>query len=186
MNPQKQITNKYDLMHYNTPSFASTVVTWDTSKLTPITYKRVLNALQTGGMKYRTGDANAMYQAIREQFKIPHFQLTEPTLRKDGKYGGGYIHWEFATDELYKALEPIYQAERVAYRLGEYGNWMPWYLQPDTLGRDRKYLYIDNPHDLTEVRKAIDKLANSEEVANKRKEAITFLQDGGKLQFTWR
>lgn len=184
MQKQKRITNKYDLMHLNTPSFAKTVVTWDTSKLSELTFKRVLQALKTGSMKFRTGDACAMYEAIRKQFEIPQFKLDEPKKRKDGQMGGGYIHWEFPTDELIQALEPIYQAERVTYRLEH--NWMPWYLQPDTLPKDRKYLYVDNPHDFSEVRKAMDKITSSNEVAQKRRDAINFLQDGGKLEFTWR
>lgn len=181
---RKPMRNKYDLMHRNTPSFASTVVTWDTSKLTELTFNRVVQAIKDGYIKYRTGDACAMYMAVREQFEIPHFRLDEPKLRKDGHYGGGYIHWEYPTDKLYEALEPIYQAERVAYRLEH--SYTPWYLEPDTLTKDRKYLYVDNPHDFSEVRQEIDRIMNSKEVEQKRKDAIQFLQDGGKFEFTWR
>jgi hypothetical protein len=184
LNPQKQITNKYDLMHYNTPSFASTVVTWDTSKLTPITYKRVLNALKTGSIKYRTGDAASMYDAIRQQFEIPQFRLDEPKKGKSGHVHGGYIRWDFLTEELYNALEIVYQTERVSRRLA--GDWMPWYLEADHLDKNRNYLYVEHEQNFNEVRIEMDKVMNSEEVANKRKEAITFLQDGGKLEFTWR
>lgn len=184
MNKSKRITNKYDLMHLNTPSFAKTTVVWDTSKLSELTFKRVVQAVKQGYIKYRTGDACAMYNAVREQFEIPVFRLDEPKKRKNGEMGGGYIHWEYPTEELYKALEPIYQAERVAYRLEN--SWMPWYLEADHLPKDRKYLYVDNPHDFTEVRKEMDRIMNSEEVAQKRRDAINFLQDGGKLEFTWR
>lgn len=180
----KRITNKYDLMHRNTPSFASTVVTWDTSKLTEITFNRVIQAIKDGFIKYRTGDACAMYHAVREQFEIPQFKLDEPKRRKDGQMGGGYIHWEYPTDKLYEALEPIYQAERVAYRLEN--NYIPWYLEADHLPKDRKYLYVDNTYDFSEVRKEMDRIMNSEEVAQKRKDAIEFVQSGGKFQFTWR
>jgi len=180
----KRITNKYDLMHYNTPSFASTVVTWDASKLTPITYKRVLNALKTGGIKYRNGDAASMYEALRKQFEIPMFQLDEPKKNNRGGVSGGYIHWDFITDKLYNALELVYQTERVARRLE--GSYMPWYMESDHLPKDRNYLYVEHEQDFSEVRQAMDELINSEEVANKRKNAISFLQDGGKLQFTWR
>lgn len=184
MNQSKRITNKYDLMHYNTPSFASTVVTWDTSKLTPITYKRVLNALQTGSIKYRCGDAASMYEAIRKQFEIPEFLLDEPKPNKRGEMGGGYIHWEFATEELIQALKPIYSVERVTRRLE--GKYIPWYMEEETLPESRNYLYLDYAHDFTELRKAMDTITSSEEVAKKRRDAIEFLQDGGKLQFTWR
>lgn len=185
MNPSKPITNKYDLMHYNTPSFASTVVTWDTSKLSALTFKRVLNALQVGGIKYRTGDAAAMYEAIRKQFEIPVFKLDEPKLQKNGnKYYGGYIHWEYATEDLIKALEPVYQTERTIRRLE--GDYIPWYMEEEHLPKHRNYLYIEHPHDFSEVRRVMDSIMNSEEIANRRRQAINFLQDGGKLQFTWR
>ena len=171
-------------MHYNTPSFASTVVTWDTSKLTELTFKRVLQAVKQGHIKYRSGDAASMYEALRKQFEIPIFRLDEPTKRKDGSVGGGYIHWEFATDELIKALKPIYSVERVTRRLE--GKYIPWYMEEETLPESRNYLYLDYAHDFTELRKAMDTITSSEEVAKKRKDAIEFLQDGGKLQFTWR
>lgn len=184
MNPQKRITNKYDLMHYNTPSFASTVVTWDTSKLSELTFKRVLQAVKQGFIKYRSGDAWAMYDAIRMQFEIPQFRLDPPTKRKDGSVGGGYIHWEFPTKELLKSLEPIYKTERAIRRLE--GKYIPWYMEEEELPTNRNYLYIENEHDFSEVRQAMDNIMNSKELAKKRRDAIDFLQDGGKLEFTWR
>jgi hypothetical protein len=183
LNPRNRITNKYDLMHYNTPSFASTVVTWDCSKLTPITYKRVLNALKTGSIKYRSGDAASMYEAVRKQFEIPQFRLDEPKKSKNGQAYGGYIHWDFLTDKLYDALELVYQTERVSRRLA--GDWMPWYLEADHLDKTRNYLYVEHEQNFNEVRVEMDKVMNSEEVAKKRRDAINFLQDGGKLEFTW-
>lgn len=184
MNPQKRITNKYDLMHYNTPSFASTVVTWDTSKLSDLTFKRVLQAVKQGYIKYRNGDAASMYEALRKQFEIPCFRLDEPKKRKDGSVGGGYIHWEFPTDELVKALETIYKTERAIRRLE--GDYIPWYLEAEELDKSRNYLYVENEHDFSELRMAMDNIMNSKEVAKKRRDAIDFLQDGGKLEFTWR
>ncbi len=171
-------------MHYNTPSFASTVVTWDTSKLSELTFKRVLQAVKQGYIKYRTGDACAMYDAIRKQFEIPCFRLDEPTKRKDGSVGGGYIHWEFATVELINALKPIYTTERAIRRLE--GKYIPWYMEEEELPTNRNYLYIENEHDFSELRKAMDNIMNGEVVAKKRRDAISFLQDGGKLEFTWR
>ena len=184
MKQSKPITNKYDLMHNNTPSFASTVVTWDTAKMSKITFNRVVKWLETGTAKFSRGEAATMYEALRKQFEIPMFQLDEPKKRSDGNYSGGYIHWDFLSDELYNALELVYQTERVARRLE--GGYMPWYLEANHLDRTRNYIYVEHEQDFSEVRLAMDKLMNSEEVANKRKDAISFLQDGGKLTFTWR
>lgn len=184
MNPKKRITNKYDLMHLNTPSFATTTVTWDTSKLSELTFKRVLQAVKQGYIKYRNGDAASMYEALRKQFEIPCFRLDEPTKRKDGTVGGGYIHWEFATDELIKELEVIYKTERAIRRLE--GDYIPWYLEAEELDKNRNYLYVENEHDFSELRKVMDSIMNGDVIAQKRRDAISFLQDGGKLEFTWR
>ena len=70
----KSITYKYDLMHLNTPSFASSVVTWDTDKLTPITKKRVISALKEGYIKFAGGDAASMYGEIHRIMTSPEIQ----------------------------------------------------------------------------------------------------------------
>ena len=64
----KAIRNKYDLMHYNTPSYASTVVTWDTGKMGAITKKRVIEWLKTGKARYSRGEAESMYHQLRKRF----------------------------------------------------------------------------------------------------------------------
>jgi hypothetical protein len=184
LNPQNPITNKYDLMHYNTPSFASTVVTWDTSKLSERTFNRVLQAVKQGHIKYRSGDAASMYEAIRKQFEIPQFRLDEPTKDRHGELHGGYIHWEYSNDELFQALGKVYVVERVSRRLE--GKYIPWYLEEENLPKEQEYLYVESEHDFSEVRQAMDSIMNSKEVAQKRRDAIDFLQDGGKLEFTWR
>jgi len=180
----KSITYKYDLMHLNTPSFASSVVTWDTSKLTPITKKRVINALKDGYIKFCGGDAASMYTEIRKRFEIPDFTLSEPSKTKDGYVRGGYIRWEFPSEEMTALMQPIYHAERVAKRLE--GNWMPWYLQPDELALDRTYLYFDMQHDLSEIKAYIDRTMSDPEIVTRREEAIRFVETGGQLQFTYK
>ena len=175
----KRISYKYDLMHLNTPSYASCEVTWDTSKLTKITYNRVLNALRTGVIQFSSGDAANMYHQLRKRFEIPEFILRKP--QQDGR--NGYIHWEFATDKLMMALEPIYKAEQVARHME--GNYMPWYLQKEKL-EDQDYFYFENGHDLTEVQAAINEIVFSPDIRDKREQAIHFVETGGKLTFTWR
>lgn len=177
----KQIGYKYDLMHLNTPSYASCEITWDTSKLTPITKNRVLNAIRTGVIQFSRGDAAEMYQELRKQFEIPEFILRKP--HGSGRNArSGYVHWEFATDKLMLALEPIYKAEQVARRME--GDYLPWYLQKEKL-ENQDYFYLDNDHDLTEVEAAINEIVNSPDIKNKREQAIHFIETGGKLTFTW-
>lgn len=181
LEPQR-ISYKYDLMHRNTPSFASTVVTWDTGKLTPITKKRVITALRTGVSKFRGGDAASMHYEVRKRFEIPEFTLTKPTQRKDYKQSG-YIKWEFATDRLMLAIDPIYKAEQVLRRME--GKYMPWYLQKEKLS-NQDYIYYEENHDMTEVEAAMQEIMHSPEIKDKREQAIHFVETGGKLTFTWR
>lgn len=179
----KRINYKYDLMHLNTPSYASCEVTWDTSKLTKITYNRVINALRTGMIQFGSGDAAIMYQELRKRFEIPEFILRKPQrLGKNAR--SGYIHWEFATDKLMMALEPIYKAEQVVRRMESQNGWLPWYLQNDL--KDHEYFYYEENHDMTEVEAAINEIINSPEIKDKREQAIHFVETGGKLTFTWR
>ena len=178
----KQIGYKYDLMHLNTPSYASAVVTWDTSKMSKITFNRVIKALKTGVMRFRSGEASAMYYELRKRFEIPEFTLTKPSQRK-GYVQNGYIQWEYATDRLMMAIEPIYKAEQVLQRME--GSYTPWYLQKEKLS-DQDYFYYENAHDMTEVEAAMQEIVNSPDVRDKREQAIHFVETGGKLTFTWR
>ena len=184
LQPQR-ISYKYDLMHRNTPSFASTVVTWDTGKLTPITKKRVITALRTGVSKFRGGDAASMYWEIRKQFEIPDFALRKPTEKK-GYTRDGYVQWEFATDKLMLALDRVYKAERAIQRI-ENPHGLPWYLKDESIDTKKtNYFYFENNHDTTEVEAAINEIVNSPEIKDKREQAIHFVETGGKLTFTWR
>lgn len=178
----KRISYKYDLMHLNTPSYASCEVTWDTSKLTKITFNRVINALRTGVMEFSGGDAANLYQELRKRFDIPEFILRKPQ-RKEKYSRSGYVHWEYATDKLLMALEPVYKAEQVVQRMSRSG-YIPWYLQNDL--KDHQYFYYEEDHDMTEVEAAIHEITHSPEVKDKREQAIHFVETGGKLTFTWR
>lgn len=183
------IRNKYDLMHHNTPSFASTVVTWDTSKMGKVTKKRVIEWLKTGKARYSRGDAASMYHQLRLRFGLPNYTVNEAKPVRDGSYHhGGYVRWENASDKLMQAINIVYQSERVMRRLaGENARHLPWYLQKDM--QDNKevgYFYMENPHDLTEVNAEIERIMASPEISAKREEAVQFVEEGGTLSFTWR
>ncbi len=179
----KRISYKYDLMHLNTPSFASTEVTWDTSKLTPITKNRVLNALKTGYIKFTRGDAADMYQEIRKRFEIPEFIVRKPVKKKD-HVQSGYLHWEFKTEKLSEIIHRVYQTERVARRLE--GKYLPWYMEHEEMPKDQNYMYLDMEHDLSELEVEVNRVMNSDEIKDKREQALIFVEQGGKLTFTWR
>lgn len=178
----KRINYKYDLMHLNTPSFASCEITWDTSKLTPIIKNRVLSALKTGYMRFSGGDSARMYHEVRKRFEIPEFVVRKPKQHKDYK-STGYLHWEFTTERLSEILNQIYQTERVARRLD--GNYLPWYMQNDKLSKEQNYMYLEMDHDLSEMEAEIVKITSSDEIKDKREQAIRFIEQGGKLTFTW-
>lgn len=184
----KPIDNKYDLMHNNTPSFASTVVTWDCSKMGKITFNRVVRWLEAGVAQFSNGEAASMYEEVRKRFEIPEYIVRNHT--GDPKSRSGYIFWEHATPQLMQALNRVYKAERVMVRLEQANHphsWMPWYLRDEELtNTHRGYLYLENIHDLTDVQKYVAEIVNSEEIKAKREQAVDFVKSGGKLQFSWR
>jgi len=183
------IRNKYDLMHHNTPSFASTVVTWDTSKMGAITKKRVIHALQTGDIKYSRGDAASMYHQLRLRFGLPNYTIQEskPVKADSSRYHGGYIRWENASDKLLQAINTVYLAEKVIRRLAGEMNHTPWYLQKEVQdNKEHGYFYMDHPHDLTEINAEVTNIMNSPDIAAKREEAVQFVEEGGTFSFTWR
>lgn len=183
----REITYKYDLMHLNTPKFASSVITWDTAKMGSITKNRVINALATGACKYSSGEASAMYGALRKRFELPEYVIRQ-TMRKDGSHQG-YLYWDSADEGLLNALNTVYQAERVMVRLDhsmKNNNWMPYYLTRDTLDVRGGNFYLENQHDLTEVYANVSRLVSSPEVKARREEAIRFINEGGKFTFTFR
>jgi hypothetical protein len=180
MDTNRQFTDKYALMRLNTPSYSSSVVTWDCSKLTPTTYNRVIKWLGDGNPTFHRGDAASMYNELRQRFKLPDFTVNEID-KKDRK--GGYIKWSSTTPHLYCLLNNIYQAERVTHRLK--GGYIPWYLRDDTIDEESGFFYMDNPHDLTEIKQAIHEISHSEQMKQRREEAIAFVKNGGKLTFTY-
>lgn len=172
------VTNKFNLMHLNTPSYSSSVITWDCAKLTPITYNRVIKWLDSGVARFSSGEAASMYNELRRRFELPDFTVKP----KEGKHSG-YIRWSSTTPHLYSLLSNIYQAERVTYRLKS--GYLPGYLRSDTINEKEGYFYIDNPHDLTEISLAIHEITHSEQMKQRREEAIAFVKNGGKLTFTY-
>jgi hypothetical protein len=180
MDTNRQFTDKYELMHLNTPSYSSSVVTWDCSKLTPTTYNRVIKWLGDGNPRFRSGEAASMYHELRRRFQLPDFTVAEVS---DKLVRSGYIRWSSTTPHLYCLLNNMYQAERVAYRLKS--GYLPWYLRDDTIDEESGYFYIDNPHDLTEIKQAINEITHSEQMKQRREEAIAFVKNGGKLTFTY-
>lgn len=184
----KPMLNKYDLMHNNTPSYASTVVTWDCSKMGKTTFNRVVKWLETGVSKFSRGEAAAMYEEVRKRFEIPEYVIRNGS--SDPKGRGGYLFWEHATPQLMHALNQVYKTERAIVRMDQAGKpnaWMPWYLRDEELTQtDRGYLYIDNVHDLSEIEKLVAEIVNSEVVKERRAQAVDFVKSGGKLEFTWR
>lgn len=184
----KPMGNKYDLMHRNTPSYASTVVTWDCSKMGKTTFNRVVNWLQSGVARYSRGEAASMYEEVRKRFEIPEYVVRNGSSNKNA--AGGYLFWEHATPQLMQALNIVYKTEQTIVRMEnaqKVNSWMPWYLKAEELtNTDRGYLYLQNEHDLTEVQKCVSEIVDSPVIKARREQAVEFVKSGGKLQFTWR
>jgi len=183
----KEISYKYDLMHLNTPKFASSVITWNCAKMGAITKNRVIQSLRTGACKYRSGDASAMYGALRKRFQLPEYVIQQ-IKRKDGSFHG-HLYWDNADEGLLEALNTVYQAERVMVKLENSQKnqaWMPWYLTKDYIESEHGSFYLENYHDLTEVYANVNRLMSSPELLAKRKDAIDFVENGGTFTFTYR
>lgn len=184
----KPMGNKYDLMHRNTPSYASTVVTWDCSKMGKTTFNRVVNWLQSGVARYSRGEAASMYEEVRKRFEIPEYVVRNGSSNKNA--AGGYLFWEHATPQLMQALNIVYKTEQTIVRMEnaqKVNSWMPWYLKAEELtNTDRGYLYLQNEHDLTEVQRCVSEIVDSPVIKARREQAVEFVKSGGKLQFTWR
>lgn len=188
INEPKPIANKYNLMHHNTPSYASTVVTWDCSKMGKTTFNRVVNWLQSGVARYSRGEAASMYEEVRKRFEIPEYVVRNGSSNKNA--AGGYLFWEHATPQLMQALNIVYKTEQTIVRMEnaqKVNSWMPWYLKAEELtNTDRGYLYLQNEHDLTEVQRCVSEIVDSPVIKARREQAVEFVKSGGKLQFTWR
>lgn len=188
MKKNKEITYKYDLMHLNTPKFASSVITWDCAKMGEITKNRVISALQTGAIKYRSGDAASMYEALRKRFEIPEY-VVKLEKRRNGDEWHGQLYWDHADEGLLNALNTVYQSERVMVKLenSQRGKtWMPYYLTAEKLDTRHGSFYVENHHDLSEVYVNVNRLMSSPELLERRRQAIEFVENGGKFTFTYR
>lgn len=192
MNPKLKPTPmkyKYDLMHNNTPSYASSVVTWDCAKMGKITFNRVVRWLETGIAKYSYGEAANMYREIRDRFGLPDFVVRGCTGNPSNRGSQGMISWKKATPQLMEAITKVWETERVIHRM-ENGDkehyYTPWYLNYSKLEADSGQIWLDNVHDLTEIERCVAEIVSSEEIKAKREQAVEFVKSGGKLEFTWR
>ena len=184
----KQIKYKYDLMHHNTPSYSSAVVTWDCSKMGKITFNRVVKWLETGTAKYGYGEAANMYTEVRKRFGLPSFIVRNATGNPKNRGNQGTIEWENATPQLMEAINRVRETELVIHRMetaGQQHQYIPWYLN-GKLDAEGGRIWLDNVHDLEDVEKYVADIVNSEETKAKRKDAVEFVKSGGKLEFTWR
>lgn len=179
----KRISNKYDLMHNNTPSYSSAVITWDCSQMGKITFNRVVKWLETGMAKYSYGEAASMYNEIRKRFELPSFVVRNGQ-GNPNTGSSGCIEWEKATPQLLEAINKVRQTELVIHRMEQSNGYTPWYLQEELDG-DQGRLYLENVHDLTDVEKYVAEIINSDSTKEKRQQAVEFVKSGGKIQFTW-
>lgn len=186
MTPRK-ITNKYDLLHRNTPKYARTTIEWDCGLLTPITKNRVLKWLKDPTIERTSrGDAADMFYALRRQFKIPRVAVP---VRKTSKYSGNPIwseslSWDKnVSAEVMEQIQLIYTSERVQQRLS--GEQVSWMFDKDTPQAEYFWLASRSEHDLEPLLKAIHNMMESEEYAKKVNDAVEFVNNGGKLYFTY-
>lgn len=177
----KQIRYKYDLMHLNTPSFASAVITWDMSKASKVITNKVIKWFRQGYTEHYGGQAKAIWHELRSQLEIPYFKLK--IAEKPGR--DTFVEWDHLVEgsDLYKALNEIYINNKIALRLEGKRNW---YCQTENLDVSRGYIYFEYGFDYTKVQEEAKKMLSTPEVKDKIEKAIHFIESGGKLTFNWR
>jgi hypothetical protein len=179
MKESQKISYKYDLMHRNTPKFARTTIQWDTSLMSPITRKRVINALTNPDMKIGHGDAGQMYRALCEKFEVPNCKVFIEKYR-DGDILTN-IWLEHSNEAIREEANRLLQAQIVMERL-ENNRW--W--GPNEVDADTKHLrFYRHPHDTTRLIELMREFMDSTEPKKRVRDALMFIEDGGVLTFTY-
>jgi len=189
--PATKINYKYDLMHLNTPSYASTLVEWDTGKMGKITRNRVIKWLKSGIQTYFSGEAAGIYEKLIAQIDIPRVRIDACLLDKKWKdYNIATVSVLRPPDYLVEALEEAYVASRV---VGKMNGLTPRYFSYETVRHVISYwgshqfahinLVPGVPMD--NVLAAVDRMTKSEEYKDKIREAIEFIEQGKKLYFKY-
>ena len=180
MKDSQKISYKYDFMHRNTPRFARTTIQWDTSLMTPITRKRVLNALQHPDVKIGHGDAGQMYRALCDKFEIPNCKVFIEKYR-DGDICTN-VWLEHADEAVRVEANKLLQTQMVMERLdGNERWWGETEVTPDT----RHLRLYKHPHDLARLIEVMREFMDSTEPKKRVRDALMFIEDGGVLTFTY-
>jgi hypothetical protein len=179
MKETQKISYKYDLMHRNTPKFARTTIQWDTKLMTPITRKRVINALTHPDIKIGHGDAGQMYRALSEKFEIPNCRVFTERYR-DGDISTN-LYLEHANDAIREEANRLLQAQIVMNRLEGYEWWGDTEVHSDT----RHLRFYKHPHDTTRIIELMREFMDSPEPKKRVRDALLFIEDGGVLTFTY-
>jgi hypothetical protein len=179
MKETQKISYKYDLMHRNTPRFARTTIQWDTALMTPITRKRVINALTNPDVKIGHGDAGQMYQALRDKFELPHCKAFVEKYR-DGDICT-HIYLEHANEAIREEANNLLQAHMVMERLDGGRYWGDTEVNTNT----RHLRFYRHPCDLTRLIELMHEFMDSPEPKKRARDAIMFIEDGGVLTFTY-
>ena len=187
-----KIRNKYDLMRLNTPSYASTLIEWDTGKMGKISRNRVLRWLKSGVQTQNGGGAVAVYSQLIKNLDVPRIiidpHLLDVRKAKDAEIGTVAIL--NPPDNLIEALEEAYTASKILCRLK---GTKPYHFQYESVRKALEYwgshrfahinLVPGVPMD--NVLAAVDRMTKSEEYKDKIREAIEFIEQGKKLYFKY-
>ena len=179
MKESEKISNKFDLMHLNTPKFARTTIQWDTKLLTPITRNRVLRKLHDPNIHIGHGDAGKMYYALANKFDLPELEIT-PHLRRDGSYSSTWVSFKGAPSYIREMVEQHYLLERAQCRLEGERHWGSETLHERATGTN-----FHKSHDFTDLQTAMSKFLESDEPKRRVRSALQFMEDGGILTFTY-
>ena len=164
-NNARRIEYKYDLMHHATPEFATATIEWDLSRMGAITRNRVVKWLK-GEPPRMGGKARQVYEEVRRRFGIGEVVVDKER-----------ISYQSIPDYVLKELTALKEVQDVINRLeGRY-------TYPYPLTAQGGHFWIDAHLDTSKVQAAVDRM--NAELADKRNEAVQFVEQGNKLSFVY-
>ena len=170
MSEPKQIYDKYDLMHLSTPEFAKALIEWDLGAMKAVTKNRVLKWIKDASPTMG-GKARQVYEELCKKFDLGRIQVDESVK------GYGRIWYSAVPDYVIQELNKLQDLTEVTFRMAGQSFWKR------QLGQDSGYMNFDPELDMTDLHKAIARM--NEESKVKRDNAVQFVEQGGKMQFSY-
>lgn len=176
--PAKRFHNKYDLMHLNSVSIASTVIEWDMGKLKAVTRNRLIRWLKEGMKEIMGGQASSIYHHLIDSIELPRVSSY--------KYDT-YVtyHLFHAPDYLLDAVNEAVKVSVVTGRIEGQSEYILDQYRPVYHGKPHCSTYLHAGIPLDGVTAAIKRMSESDEYKAKVQRALDMVLNGEKLYFRY-